>query len=70
MRLHDYPDFAAHKAEHDALVRQVLKFQEDFTSGHATITVQLLQFLRDWLQNHIQGSDLRYAPHLKQPTVQ
>ena len=69
MRLHDYPDFAAHKAEHDALVRQVLKFQEDFTSGRATITVQLLQFLRDWLLKHVQGSDLRYAPYLKQRAV-
>ena len=69
LRLHAYPDFAAHKAEHDALVKKVLKFQEDFTSGRATITVQLLQFLRDWLQSHIQGSDLRYAAHLKQRAV-
>ena len=69
MQLHDYPDFAAHKAEHDALVRQVLKFQEDFTSGRATITVQLLQFLRDWLQKHIEGSDLKYAPHMRQRAV-
>ena len=69
MRLHDYPDFAAHKAEHDALVRQVMTFQQDFNSGRVTITVQLLQFLKDWLQNHIQGSDLKYAPHLKQCAV-
>ena len=29
------------------------------------MTVQLLQFLKDWLQTHIKGSDLKYAPHLK-----
>jgi hemerythrin len=69
LRMHNYPDFAAHKAEHDALVRQVLKFQEDFTAGRVAITVQLLHFLRDWLQGHIQGSDLRYAPHLKERAV-
>ena len=32
MRLHDYP-ISPHKAEHDALVRQVLKFQEDFNAA-------------------------------------
>jgi len=69
LRMHNYPDFAAHKAEHDALVGRVLKFRDDFTAGRATITVQLLHFLRDWLQKHIQGSDLRYAPHLKQRSV-
>jgi hemerythrin len=69
MRLHDYPEMAKHKAEHDALTKQVVKFQEDFNSGRAAITVQLLQFLKDWLQTHIKGSDLRYAPHLKERAV-
>ena len=69
LRMHNYPDFAAHKAEHDTLVGQVLKFQEDFTNGRVAITVQLLHFLLDWLQNHIQGSDFRYAPHLKERAV-
>jgi hemerythrin-like metal-binding protein len=69
MRLHDYPDLAKHKAEHDALTKQVVKFQEDFNSGRAAMTVQLLQFLKDWLQTHIKGSDLKYAPHLKDRAV-
>jgi hemerythrin len=69
MRLHDYPDLAAHKTEHDKLTGQVLQFQEDFRAGKVAMTVQLLQFLRDWLQNHIKGSDLKYAPFLKEKAV-
>jgi hemerythrin len=69
MRLHDYPDMAAHKAQHDALTAQVVKFQEDFNSGRVAMTVQLLQFLKEWLQNHIKGSDLKYAPYLKEKAV-
>jgi hemerythrin len=65
MRLNDYPDLPAHKAEHDALTKQVVKFQDDFNAGRATMTVQLLQFLKDWLQRHIQQSDQKYAPHIK-----
>jgi hemerythrin-like metal-binding protein len=69
MRLYDYPDFAAHRAEHQALTKQVLKFQEDFAAGRVTITVQLLQFLRGWLQTHILASDLKLAPYLKERAV-
>ncbi len=66
MRLSDYPDFQAHKAQHDALTKQVLTFQADFDGGRVTMTVQLLQFLKNWLEKHIKVSDFAYAPCLKQ----
>lgn len=69
MRLHDYPDAPAHKAAHDALTKQVMKFQEDFHAGRVMVTVQLLQFLKDWLVTHIQGTDMKYAPYLKGKAV-
>ena len=62
MRTHNYPNLAAHQAEHEALTGQVLKFQADFQNGKATMTIQLLQFLKDWLEKHIKGSDMKYAP--------
>jgi len=69
MQLHGYPDFAKHKAEHDALVKQVLAFQAEFTSGRATMAVQVLQLLKDWLEKHIKGSDAAYAPCMKAQKV-
>jgi hemerythrin len=69
MQLHQYPDFAKHKAEHDALTRQVLAFQTEFNAGRATMAVQVLQFLKDWLEKHIKGSDFAYAPCLKAQKV-
>lgn len=69
MRLSDYPGLAAHKAQHDALTKQVLQFQSDVKSGRATVTVQLLQFLKSWLVRHIEGSDKEYAPFLKNRAV-
>src|SRR5260370_35739339 len=56
MRVYDYPDFLKHKAQHDALTKQVLAFQKEFEAGVASMTVQLLQFLQDWLEDHIHGS--------------
>jgi hemerythrin len=69
MHSHEYPNFAAHKAQHDALTRQVLKFQADFDGGRASVTLQLLQFLKNWIEAHIKESDFAYAPCLKQQSV-
>jgi len=69
MRLHDYPDFAAHKAQHEELTQKVQQFQAEFNAGKTTITVQLMIFLKDWLTGHIAGSDQKYAPLLKEKLV-
>ena len=69
MRVYDYPDFQKHKAEHDGLTKQVLDFQKEFELGRVAMTVHLLQFLKDWLENHIMVSDFEYAPCLKQKNV-
>ena len=64
MRQFNYPALPAHKAEHDALTNQVLQFQTDFRAGRVTMTIQLLKFLKDWLEKHIMQSDQKYAPFL------
>ena len=69
MELHNYSGYAAHKTEHDALTKQVLQFQSDFQSGQAALSVQLLHFIKDWLEKHISGSDKKYVPVLKDKVV-
>lgn len=64
MKLHGYPGLSAHQAEHQALTSKVQKFQADFQQGQANMSVQLLQFLRTWLESHIRGSDQKYSPFL------
>ncbi len=61
-----YADSAAHKKEHADLVRRVLEIQKTYNDkGPSVHTIQVMNFLNDWLTSHIQGSDLKYAPHLK-----
>lgn len=69
MGQHGYPDRVAHLAEHQALTKQVLAFQADFEAGRTVLTVQVLHFLKDWLQKHIAGSDQKYAPYLIEKKV-
>lgn len=69
MRLADYPGLETHVAEHRALTAKVLELQADFRAGRTAISVQVLQFLRTWLQQHIQHSDKAYAPYLQEAKV-
>lgn len=65
MQLYRYPHLAAHRAQHEDLARQVRDFQTKFQAGQATITVQLLQFLKNWLVGHIRESDLKLVPFIE-----
>jgi len=60
-----YAAAGPHKQEHDALTRQVMEVQQKYAAGaSATLSLDVLQFLKNWLINHIQGSDQKYRPHL------
>ena len=65
MQKHHYPDYAAHKAAHDALTARVVQFEKEFEAGRSTMTVDVLQFLRDWLTHHIGETDTKIAAHIK-----
>jgi hemerythrin len=57
----DYPSFAAHKKQHEDFVAEVLRIIRDFEGGKKLSPKDLARFLRDWVLNHIAGSDKEYA---------
>lgn len=57
----DYPEAEIHKKEHEAFVLKVLEFKKGFEKGDLNLTVEIMDFLSDWLQNHIKGSDKKYS---------
>lgn len=65
MQTHHYPEYPAHKAAHDALTARVVAFQREFAAGRVGITIELLQFLKDWLRTHIGETDRKVAMYLK-----
>jgi hemerythrin len=65
-----YPEYFRHKKEHDDLANKVKAFNNDFRAGKISVTIEVMHFLRDWLSNHILGSDQKYAPFLINKGVQ
>lgn len=64
MRADQYPDFAAHKAEHDTLTAQVLELNRRVAAEQIAIPLETLQFLRDWLDKHIKVADRKIATYV------
>jgi hemerythrin len=64
MQSHGYPGYPLHKPEHDRLTAQVLDFQRKFQSNEIALTIEVMEFLKDWLSKHILGSDKKYGPFL------
>jgi hemerythrin len=57
-----YPAASSHKLEHANFVKKVSEFKNGFDAGRLVLTVEVMNFLKEWLQNHIQGTDKKYGP--------
>ena len=66
MQRMQYEGYAAHKEEHDKLTAKVLEMQKRFLAGEVKLTVDLLQFLFDWLFDHIIKIDTQLAQAIKE----
>ena len=70
MQQHAFPGFAKHKEEHDALTKQVSEVQRKFASGAtAALSVEVMNFLKNWLITHIMGTDKGYTACLQSKGV-
>ncbi|MFA6310807.1 MAG: bacteriohemerythrin [Sterolibacterium sp.] len=65
MATHHYAHIVEHKAEHADFVREILAFKSEFEAGSATLSISLLNFLREWLINHIMVSDKALVEAIK-----
>jgi hemerythrin-like metal-binding protein len=60
-----YPGAAEHIQEHRALTKLVKDVQERYNHGKfEALSLNTMSFLKDWLAEHIQGSDKKYKAHL------
>ncbi len=69
LKMHKYPDYEKQVKEHDGFVQQMLDLQKKHAAGNAAITLTTLNFLRDWLQKHINGDDKKYSSYLNSKGV-
>lgn len=60
-----YPGTATHIAEHERLIRRTINLQARIEAGQSLqLSLEAMAFLKQWLTDHIQGSDQNYKAHL------
>lgn len=56
-----YIKATAHKKEHKDFVNKVASFKNDFSKGKAMLSMEIMEFLKGWLINHIKKIDMAYS---------
>lgn len=65
MASHEYPDFEAHKRQHEEMIARVQRFLESYEQNREGTIEEMTGFLKSWLLNHIAGTDQKYSPYLR-----
>jgi hemerythrin-like metal-binding protein len=64
MKEYGFSYLEAHSSFHRVFESKVEQFFNDFKSNEELLSDDILQFLRDWLLNHIMNTDKIYATYL------
>ena len=59
-----FPGTEEHKKEHQEFVTKVLDFKQGFEAGKIGLSIKIMHFLKDWLKDHILGTDQKYSDFL------
>ena len=57
-----YPGNNQHKKEHASFTKEIADFKINFDTGKIRLSIEIMDFLSNWLQKHIKGIDEKYVP--------
>ncbi len=60
MRRFGFPGMVPHKAEHEAFTRKARELRQRADGDGFILTMEILDYLKGWLQRHIMGVDRQY----------
>ena len=61
MEQNGYPDFEPHKAQHVKMINKVEEVLAEYEKDSDTAMENALNYLSEWLINHINGTDKEYS---------
>jgi hemerythrin len=65
MQTYGFNGFLDHKNKHADLIEQASGLQEKLKNEGESITIEVIDFLKDWLTKHILGTDMKLGQHLQ-----
>ena len=65
MSRYNFPDLPKHREEHLAFMDRVGELSARHGAGEFLVSLELNDFLKAWLSDHILSTDMRYAPFVR-----
>jgi hemerythrin-like metal-binding protein len=62
---YNYVQKGSHKAAHQTLIKKLDDFIRKYQSNKLVISIEVLGFLINWVNEHIMKEDMQYVPYLK-----
>lgn len=69
MRDNGYPDYEPHKRQHEAMIAKVGGFMDAYDKDREGTVEEITAFLKNWLIQHIAGTDQKYSAYLRERGV-
>jgi len=66
----NYQGSAEHITEHQNFIKKIAVLKSELNSGKMILTIELLNFLRDWIEHHILVIDKKYSACFRQNGLQ
>lgn len=66
---YNYPDKEAHMAAHKVYVDKINELVQRSKKGELGLSISVLDFLMDWITNHIMKTDMQYVPFFKDKDI-
>ena len=69
MEDYDFPDCEDHIKHHVRLIQEVNELKSKYAAGDIRMDMSMINFLKDWIINHILTEDRKYGPYLNDKGV-
>lgn len=66
---HGYPTLSEHQARHKDLLEELDDIQNKVEGGAAEMSMRLVDYLSNWVLQHVQGMDAQYSSFLNERGV-
>ena len=67
--VHNYPVAQQHIIQQSFFKDEILQFKKAILDGKSTVPMDVFNFLKDWLTEHIMQSDKKYAKYFSKNNV-
>jgi len=62
----NYPDKKSHVKEHEDFINHIIEFTNGYKEQRILLSMDMINFLKDWLYNHIMEEDHKYSEFLNE----